>query len=293
MPSSQFVYVLASSDQDYFAEMAAVSVATLHATTPDASVTILSDRETERRDTQAVRLLKDMATRWIVYPFDAHSPMQRSRQLKLGMRESIEGDFVFLDCDTLIARDISGLAGHRGDFAAVRDIGNPLPAILEMADRAGWALPRRCFNSGVLGVRDTPALRAAFADALNIWRQAAAEGVFYDQFAFWVAFERAKTAIEWLPATYNAQITMKSYAAIRPHIFHVFSLQFAERDSTVLHVLAKQLKHSGEINREILAAFVETGNPWMRLSRPGQYIALGRPVDAAAATLRLLFRAPG
>ncbi|WP_428407149.1 hypothetical protein [Hyphococcus sp.] len=285
-----FVYVLVASEKDMFAEMASVSAATLRETTPGARITILSDTATRDLQSPAIKFLDSIADNWICEAFAQGSGLERSRRLKLTCRGLVEGDFVYLDCDTLIARDLTPLARHSGDFSAVRDIGEPLPPIQALVGEKDWTLPAKRFNSGVLGLRDTPRVHAMFKDALALWEEAAAGGVYFDQLAFWLAVERAALPVTWLASSFNAQITMKSYAANRPHVFHGFSLQFAERDTTVLHVLAKQLKTDGLMDRGLLATFIETGNPWTRLSRPGQYVALGRPVGAAAAALRLLLK---
>lgn len=283
-----FVYVLIASADDLFAEMAAVSIATLRETTPGARITILSDETTRGLRTPGAALLHSLVDDWVCERLEASSPMERSRRLKLTCRHRIEGDFIYLDCDTLIARDLTALAQHRGDFAAVQDLGQPLPEIRELVARKNWSLPARRFNGGVLGLRDTPRVRQMYETAASIWKEAASAGVYYDQLPFWIATKRAGLPVTWLSPSFNAQITMKTYAAIRPHIFHIFSLQFAQRDHTVLHVLTKKLKTDGRLDRDLLLAFVETGNPWMRLSRPGQYVALGRPVAAAGAALRLI-----
>jgi hypothetical protein len=139
-------------------------------------------------------------------------------------------------------------------------------------------------------MRDTPAIRAAMSNALQSWRRNSEGGLYFDQVFLNSALHESGVEISWLSPTFNAQIWAKTYHAIRPHIFHVFSGNFEERDDTVLHLLAKNLKQTGELDMDGIDAFMKSGNPWTRLSRPGQFIALGKPVSAIASTLLLAFR---
>ena len=284
-----FVYILIATAENYYAEMAAVSMATLRASNPDAKITLLTDSGTADLKTPAARYLRDFATDWIVGEQKFDTPFLQSRHFKLSSRKLIEGDFVFLDSDTLIARDLTSLANRADDFSAVRDFSGPTQKMSDFAARKGWAVPEFYFNSGVFSVRDTPAMHRVFEDAYSIWCEAHKEGFGWDQIPFNVAFERAKDVrINWISASYNAQIALKSYHAIRPHIYHIFSSHAEDSSETILRFLSRELKATGALDEAMITDFVSTGNPWLTLSRPGQYIALARPFSAARATLQLI-----
>ncbi len=286
--SPHFMYVLVAGEVGYFAEMAAISATTLKRVTPGAQVTFVTNESTAALATPATALLRQMATDWVVHPTGDMAPGVASRLLKLTSRSLVKGDVVFIDCDTLIARDLTPLAAHRGEFAAVEDRPEMPDHIREFAHREGIFIPRRYFNSGVMGMRDTPAVQAAFENALETWREKIGAGLYFDQVFLNSALNQSDVSIEWLPPTFNAQIWSKTYHAIRPKIFHVFAEDFENRNETVLHTAAKKLKKTGAIDEEEITRFIETGNPWTALSRPGQYIALGRPASAMASTLRLV-----
>lgn len=282
-----FMYVLVATETGHFAEMAAVSATTLKHVTPGARITIVTNETTDALRTPAMTVLRDLAADWIVHPTGDLSPAMASRLLKLSSRAVVKGDVTFIDCDTLIARDLTPLASHRGELAVVEDLPEMPDFIKEQIQKAGLSKPARYFNSGVMGLRDTDAVRAAFETALETWRASIGDGFYFDQVFLNSAFDRADVDIEWLHPKFNAQIWSKTYHAIQPSIFHVFAYNFEERNETVLHVMAKGLKKTGAIDADELEKFISTGNPWTNLSRPGQYIALGRPASAVASALRL------
>lgn len=287
--NGHFVYVLVAPEGGHFAEMAAVSATTLRRVMPQAKITIISDDATAELSTPAIAILRDLGADWRAISAGSMSPSMTSRLLKLRSRELIDGDFVFVDCDTLVARELSGLVNHRGDFAAVEDRPAMPNDIRSFAKSAGLTVPRRYFNSGVMAMRDTAAVRAAMSKALESWRENSESGLYFDQVFLNSAVHSSALDVTWLSPTYNAQIWAKTYHAVKPHIYHVFSGNFEERDETVLHSMAKSLKLTGALDDAAIDAFLASGNPWTRLSRPGQYIALGRPAAAIASTLRLAF----
>ncbi|MEM9496049.1 MAG: glycosyltransferase [Pseudomonadota bacterium] len=284
-----FIYVLVADETNYFAEMAAVSLATLRATNKNARVTVLLDETTAALETPAMAYVRDAADVMQVEECPYDTPLLISRYLKLSSRRLVQGDFVYMDLDTLIARDLSKLQAHKGVFAAAVDRIGPTDRMRAIAARKGWALPSHYFNAGVFCVRDTPATQKAFKDAYSLWRELNAEGFGWDQLPFNVAFHRsADVDVHPMSQSFNAQILIKTYPAIRPHIYHIFAAHFEERNESILHILAKKLKATGVLDEGMIADFVRTGNPWTKLSRPGQYIALARPVSAVKATLKLL-----
>lgn len=282
--SPHFIYVLVASESSLFAERAVISATTLRRVTPKAKITILSDVDTARLETPAAGMLREITDQWIAEDVDFASPVERSRYLKLNCRRLIDGDYVYLDCDTLFAKDLSAITSHPGDFAAAPDLGIPLPDTIAFSERKGWALPKKIFNSGVMSVRDTKAMRDVWASAYALWLEAASENLFFDQLPSNVAFSRAGAHIHWLPATYNAQIGNRTYAAIKPHVFHIFAT--FDHDDTIQYHLIRQLKETGSFDQSVIDEFLRTGNPWVRLSSPGQYLALGRPLSAVVTGVR-------
>ncbi len=278
----KYVYAVVGSEENSFAEMAAVSAATLRAVMPHAHIVILSDEKTAALKTPATEYLRKTASEWVVKTLDPNfRDVERSRHLTLSMRQIIDGHIVKLDVDTLIARDLSEIVNHEADFAAVANgLAGPFGALKELAEEKGWTYSRPYMNGGVWSARDTDATRDFFKKAHALWREAAVYGHYSDQLAINRALVVEQFPITWLPAKYNFFLFYLRQMVLNPYIYHVFSWDFDARDETVLHVLTKELKSTGVLNEKELAAFVASKNPWRRPFHPVLSKALGRPYTA-------------
>src|SRR5664279_2575014 len=105
----QCVYVVCSGGNDYFAEMAAVSAATLRIAAPQTRITILTDRQTAALDSSGVSALRDAADDVIVVDCEGDSPVIRSRALKTGIRRLLRGPLLYLDSDTIVMRSLEDI----------------------------------------------------------------------------------------------------------------------------------------------------------------------------------------
>jgi len=182
---TQLLYVLVSRPNDPYYEQALLSATTARRHNPDATLLLLTDPETQGglaarpQGDEFIRLF----TRIIAVPFDAGlSPMLRSRLLKTGMRSLVEGDFLYIDTDTLITAPLDPIDDIPADIAACTDL--HAPSLMEHPHRS--AILNQCkklgydasgdplyFNGGVMLARDTEAARDFFAQ----WRENYLRGV--------------------------------------------------------------------------------------------------------------------
>ncbi|MDR1216921.1 MAG: hypothetical protein LBK25_09580 [Treponema sp.] len=102
----QYVYVLATDEKDLFLEQALLSITSLRLKIKNADVTVLID------DISANTLINTRAEIYNAAKITALklpeslNKEQRSRWLKTSMRRHIKGDFLYIDCDTIIADDL-------------------------------------------------------------------------------------------------------------------------------------------------------------------------------------------
>lgn len=159
----QFLYVLVSKQDDYYYEQLLISVTSLRKHNLDAYVTVLVDNKTDETLHGSLRgRIRGFVQNIIVVDFDdGMSNTKRSRYLKTTMREHVQGDFLFVDCDTVICDHIS-LDEFEFEFGAVYD-GNSTwgchniqrAECNTMAER-GYKIPEEdYYNSGVIWCRDT------------------------------------------------------------------------------------------------------------------------------------------
>lgn len=194
--NTKILYVLVSSPGDIYLEQASLSVRSLRDHNPSSKAVLLTDRASfdafGGRGVPGV----DFASLFdevIVEDLDpALSGMQRSRLLKTGMGLYVKGDFLYIDTDTIICRDLSEIDGCPYTLAACLDIHSPLPdhthrdSIISLCRRVGFDAGgvSEYFNSGVILVRESPESRKFF----TLWQENYLEGskaaVYSDQPSF-------------------------------------------------------------------------------------------------------------
>lgn len=212
----KILYVLVSSPGDIYLEQAALSVHSLRRHNPGIKVTLLTDRLS--RDAFGGRGVKgedfiSLFDEVIVKELDASlSGMQRSRLLKTGMRNYVDGDFLYVDTDTLFCRQLPENEPEV-DFGACLDIHVPLSvhshrdAILSLCRRIGFDASgvEEYFNSGVMLVRDNEQNRRFF----SLWQQNYLEGckagVYSDQPSLAKTDAAFQGCISRLPDEWNCQ----------------------------------------------------------------------------------------
>lgn len=229
----RFVHVLAIDTLNSYWRMTQISAASVRAWHPDAELVLLADRGTEAIlcDPAVKPDLETSFDRLLGIDAPGNTPAMRSRFLKSAMRGLIEGDFLFLDSDTVVCGDLSELSKRRADLCAVSDQNRDkleLPEVEhEVFAACDWKTPSSCnVNSGVLYWRDTDASRALGEQWHRKWHESlTATGRHNDQQALNSAIEdmRHDIKVEELPAAFNAQVGLRPDTAFGAKVWHIFS----------------------------------------------------------------------
>lgn len=194
--NTKILYVLVSSPGDIYLEQASLSVRSLRDHNPSARVALLTDRTSfegfRERGVPGVDFtgLFDEVTVEELDP--SLSGMQRSRLLKTGMGLYVKGDFLYIDTDTIICRDLSGIDDCPYALAACLDIHSPLPdhthrdSIISLCRRVGFDASgvTDYFNSGVILVRESEESRKFFSLWQGNYLEGSKAGVHSDQPSF-------------------------------------------------------------------------------------------------------------
>ena len=165
----KYVYVLTSSEKDYFYEQCLISVVSLKKYHPDSEIVIFTDDNTAAGLKGFRSGIKKYAEIEVVACDAAYDQKVRSRLLKTSVRHLIKGDFLYIDLDTVIADSLEGIGDCMEDM--IENIGMVLDEHVETsrhymymnmkmnAEKMGYrvAYKDRHFNSGVMYVKDTPA----------------------------------------------------------------------------------------------------------------------------------------
>lgn len=165
---TQILYILVSSPADYYLEQAFVSATSARLHNPNSRILLLTDRATlEGMDGRGVigKQFLELFTDVKAVELDpVLSPMKRSRILKTGMRDYVEGDFLYIDTDTIVARSLEEADSIQAPLAACPDLHSSFAehphrqATINICSGFGFDVSQEewYFNSGVMLVRDTP-----------------------------------------------------------------------------------------------------------------------------------------
>ena len=141
---TKIVYVLVSQETDYYYEMLLLSLYSLLLYHPkgDAEVEVVMDEDTHQRLVgKKAEMLNDVTPIVVSIPPE-YTVMQRSRYLKTQLRQLVKGDFLFLDCDTLICDRLDDVDNIKANVAMVSDANYILkkcsPYARELCKRAGF-----------------------------------------------------------------------------------------------------------------------------------------------------------
>lgn len=234
---TQIVYVVTSSNDDIYMEQAFVSAWSCRHYTPDCKIILVCDQDTAITMEQGTRrkysdLLFDQI---VVSNFDASQSMkERSRWLKTSLREIIEGDFLYIDTDTIICKNLSFVDDYTFELGFVQDLHSPMdtrPATDTVIDRIyslygfDYSSEPQFFNSGVSYVKDTVRTHQFYARWHELWKENChKENGMFDQGSLNVANAQLGHLITVMSGDMNCQIMMSIQYLHTAAIVHFFSL---------------------------------------------------------------------
>lgn len=232
----QIVYVLVANRKNLYLEELWVSLYSLRRYHPDVVVKVLVDDCTGKY-LQYFPQLCAMVTEICVVPVpEAYNAKQRSRQIKTTVRNVIDGDYLFIDTDTVICKPLDDIDNLSCDIAAVPDGHLPVkscmfPPIDQMQRIFGINVSdsKYWFNSGVMYVSDNVKTRKFYKRWNENWTYSCFEKNFsQDQPALWKTNVEFEDLIEELPGIYNAQVAMSLKYFADAVIVHWWHMDFIE-----------------------------------------------------------------
>lgn len=220
----KFVYVLVSSEEDYYAEEAFVSMYSLRRYNNDAEITLVADNLTDESLKGNRARIKDFVDEYIVSPLPANlTPVQRSRYQKTSLRELVKGDFLYIDNDTVITDLISEEEFGKCDIGAVLN-----QHIVDFPARKHSMMQtykkqtgqcnedyfniRQLFNGGVIYAKDNESAHEFFKKWHELWWHDCCQHNFQkDQVAMWRANALCGHIITPISGVFNCQLPYPLY----------------------------------------------------------------------------------
>lgn len=230
--------MIVSGKNDFYVEYCAVSAYSLKKYNKEAKVRVICDSDTYDHIIAEKKYFLELVDE--ITPVSVnqdYTPLQKSRFLKTSVRTLIDGDFVFIDTDTIITGDLKELQSFDKDIGAVKAQdphlwGKDNPHIQRYNRQRN--LPEdynhyieKYYNSGVIICRDTQKAREFYDAWHNSWLESSEKyGFHQDQCDFNRINALYGNLVTEITGEYNFManapgISMKFFKDCK--IFHYFS----------------------------------------------------------------------
>ena len=252
----KYLYVLTSTPDDYYSEQVYLSAYTLKDSNPQAFLSLLTDRDTYLYLTNYFVKLLVMFDECKVIDVSFKDNFEKSRYLKTTMREHINGDFLYIDGDTIICDDLSEIENCEYDVAGVLANNQKTPPKNTWTKRYAYLgygeTPSDFFNGGLLYVKDTELAHDFFKEWNSKWTQCLNSGVKHDQPSLNKTNTDFGNIMGILPDKWNMQTFFNGGKTDNAKIVHYFAS--LKKISGYLDVLFKKLR----VEKSIDPNFKET-----------------------------------
>lgn len=209
------VYVLVSTEKDYFYEQFLMSVTSLHYQMKEVNVVLLVEQDTNKYIQEKHSEIKELVDQIIIQKLPAeYSMAARSRMLKTSMRNLIDGDFLYIDCDTVICSPLDNVQSLQHSSAVLDNHCKVMKQIVEFsavikrAEQFGFSVGYNSnhFNAGVLWCKDDDSTRKFFERWNETWNETYRQGVVIDQLSFNEVNNQMNGAIAEMEGEWNCQL---------------------------------------------------------------------------------------
>lgn len=233
---TKIVYVVASLDDDIYMEQAIVSAWSARHYNPDCRIEMVCDQDTFATLHTGNRhhYVKELFNEIIVQQLpDSYSMIERSRALKTMVRNIVTGDFLYLDTDTIVCKDLSFVDQFPFDLGFVHDHNCSFASYIfrdlvieRMQTVFGIDVSEETeyYNSGVSFVRDTPQNHTIFGLWHRYWEYAVQNFNYYkDQQPLFKANIDMEHCIHTMPGEMNHQALVNVNHLSDAAIIHFFT----------------------------------------------------------------------
>lgn len=236
---TKIIYTLVSEEKDIYLEQALVSAYSCRFYNPDAEIILMVDDVTNQSLTgKRAEIDKYISKRVVIECPKAYSNKEKSRYLKTTIRQNVTGDFLFIDCDTVICESLADIDNVNADVAMVPDTHveykeypfyDYMNGVLMKLYGTDVSQDEYYFNSGAMFVRDTPLAHQLFRFWNQRWEESRRKGIVTDQQALFKANHDMGDVIRLLSGIYNCQIGLSVQYFHEAKILHYFNAQMLKK----------------------------------------------------------------
>ena len=264
---------MSSDGDDLYPEATFIAIALLRRVYKHASVILFIDEVTERKVLPRAQPAMNAANEVIRVKADFPDSSARSRYMKTSIRLRVNGDFVFLDSDTLVIGACDKLFTGGTPIAAALDLNSIFPYphtpiwIQPIYQHFGWTYPlKHYFNTGVVYWADLPETRRLAELWHERWRLVIQKfGKYHDQPSFNSAVADSEIAVKVLPTVYNAMVEAHPRFVRGARILHFFSSKpsMVANNVTLIGHLLRHYQLTKQIDWPVVEAASENGDAWV------------------------------
>lgn len=214
---TKIVYTVVGGDCDIYLPQTMVAAYTARKYNPAANIIVVTDYATSSVINAKLPAIKDYINDVVVVDVPTElNNMQRSRYLKTTLRQHIKGDFLYIDTDTVVTRELSEVDNLNVEIGAVLDrhtqIGEHTfyKKIENDISIVGLSISnlRNCYyNGGVIYVKDTPLTHKLYDLWHKYWNESRKQGKSIDQPALAKANIDCNYPIQELSGIWNCQLS--------------------------------------------------------------------------------------
>jgi hypothetical protein len=232
---------------------------------PDAEVVFLCDTKTKENlvgiRSEYQKLVSQIIT---VEPLEDLSQTEVSRWLKNSIRRFVQGDFLYIDCDTIITEDLSSISelgikfGICLDKHSLIDKHGKKNSIIENDNKLGFTsyISNRHFNGGIIFCTDTPEAHKIFDRWHELWLFCKSKGISRDMPSLNMAIYENASIVTELNGIWNCQIAFNGLPFLaHSKIIHYFASDLVLHKSPFILAsdeMFKKVKKTGVIPGEVL-----------------------------------------
>lgn len=236
---TKLVYVLTCSPEGNYIEQALMSAWSARYWNPEAHIVLITDNLTDKLFIGKRAEILDYISEKIIIPFedDNLSMAYRSRWLKTNVRQIIDGDLLFIDCDTIICKPLDNVDNFNCEVGAVPEAMLPVdefcPSLVEMDIRRCADIGVDLFQekyyycSGVIYAKDQPIVHRLYELWHKYWEQSIAIQMLADQPGLCKADIECNHIIQRIPDTYDVISYTHNRLYKEAHILHILSYRNA------------------------------------------------------------------
>lgn len=231
---TKLVYVLTCSPEKNYIEQAVMATFSCRYHNPDAHIVLFVDDETNYLIENGRGIILNYVNEKIVVSFSDNSTMMyRSRWIKTSIRSLIEGDFLYIDCDTIVCKPLDMVDSLACEVGAVYEshllVEDFCDGLYEAASKANAQIgvdlskEKEYFSSGVLYVKDSSNAHQLYSFWHQSWLESIQLGLPIDQPSLAKANRESGHLIKKISDTFNCILFTQNSFTRDAHILHISS----------------------------------------------------------------------